>query len=274
MRRPDAELVPNAADVEFFQTAPGDDPLPEVHGPIAGFLGAIAEWFDRELVASVARACPDMTFVLVGGIHRVSVQELERLPNVRFEGAQPYDRMPAYLRRFDACLLPFVVGPVTHSVDPVKLHEYLSQGKPVVATRFAEILHYDDLLYVAADAQEFADHLRSALREDDPALRERREEYARHNTWDARLDRIELALSEHQRPSGPTRAAARSGPAEPDPASPVRQVEALRAELRAAHAEIARMRSSRVWRLASRYWRARHFAREEARRWLGRVRRR
>ena len=195
-RRSDLLLARNAADFAFFQQTGGEDPLPGVEGPVAGFFGAIAEWFDRDLMASVAKARPDVTFVLVGGVHRVSVTELEKLPNVRFEGLQPYQKMPLYLRRFDVCLVPFEVSPVTDGMDVVKLYEYFSQGKPVVATPIREILIYDALLYLAEDAQSFVRQLDRALNEDDPTLRARRIELARQNTWDERLDRIKAAIRE------------------------------------------------------------------------------
>jgi polysaccharide pyruvyl transferase CsaB len=194
-RRTDLILARNAADFAFFQKAQGEDPLPGVEGPVAGFFGAIAEWFDRDLMASVARARPEVTFVLVGGIHRVSVSDLEKLPNVRFEGWQPYEKMPLYLRRFDVCLIPFEVSPATNGMDVVKLYEYLSQGKPVVTTPIREILIYSALLYLAQDQQSFVRQLDRALNENDPALRARRIELARQNTWDERLDRIETEIS-------------------------------------------------------------------------------
>ena len=41
--------------------------------------------------------------------------------------------MPNYLIKFDVCLIPFKKNKVTEAVDPVKLYEYFSLGKPVVA---------------------------------------------------------------------------------------------------------------------------------------------
>jgi polysaccharide pyruvyl transferase CsaB len=193
-RRTDLILARNAADFAFFQKAEGEDPLPDVEGPVAGFFGAIAEWFDRDLMAFVAKARPEVTFVLVGGVHRISVSELEKLPNVRFEGWQPYAKMPLYLRRFDVCLVPFEVSPATNGMDVVKLYEYFSQGKPVVTTPIREILIYSALLYLAEDERSFARQLDRALNENDPALRARRIELARQNTWDERLDRIEAGI--------------------------------------------------------------------------------
>lgn len=256
-RRPDALLVRNGADFAFFQNTAGDDPLPEIHGAVAGFFGGIAEWFDVELVAHVARARPEVTFVLVGGVHRISVEELEELPNVRLEGLQPYARMPAYLRRFDACLIPFRISPLTDAVDPVKLYEYLSQGKPVVATRFREITPFGELVYLAEDRDDFVRHLDRALVEDDPAMRERRIDFARRNTWGARLDEIDEAIRERlaKRQSAARQPAA--APSTEELLSLRRSAESWRAEAEALRRELRRWQGSRLWRVANVYWRSR-----------------
>src|SRR5690606_28020092 len=98
---------------------------------------------------------------------------------------------PSFIARFDACLVPFEVSPVTDGMDVVKLYEYLSQGKPVVSTPIREMLIYRDLVHLAHDAHEFARQLDRALAEDDPALTARRIELARQNTWPDRIDRVD-----------------------------------------------------------------------------------
>ena len=76
------------------------------------------------------------------------VEALETLDNVRLEGPQPYQAMPTYLRRFDVCVIPFHSNDLTDCVDPVKLYEYLTWGKPVVAMRIAELERLSDLISV------------------------------------------------------------------------------------------------------------------------------
>jgi GT2 family glycosyltransferase/glycosyltransferase involved in cell wall biosynthesis len=187
-------LVRNAADFDFFSSAPRQELLAGVPRPIAGYTGAIARWLDVELVRCVATARPDVTFVLVGGIFDVDVSSLERLPNVQLLGQQPYERMPSYLAAFDVCIIPFVVDEITAATDPVKFYEYVSLGKPVVATPMPELEPYRELLYTATSAEHFVQQLDVALREDDAALRERRIALARANTWSARVDTLRDAV--------------------------------------------------------------------------------
>ena len=197
--RSDLVLARNAADFAFFHdlelAADGhDDPLPDVTGPVAGFFGAVVEWFDVEAVRHTAAGRPDVTFVLVGNVARVDVSALEALPNVVFTGTQPYEAMPRYLRRFDVALIPFVVGEATDGMDVVKVYEYLSQGVPIVSTPIREIVPYGDVVHLADTPAAFAAAVDAALAEDDPAARRRRIALARANSWDDRIDLIERRL--------------------------------------------------------------------------------
>lgn len=184
-------LARNGADFEHFQRPTAAGVLTGVSGPVVGYFGAIADWFDLALMERLARERPRYTFVLVGGVFDVPTERLKAMPNVRLEGQQPYALMPAYLRRFDACIIPFKVNPITEATDPVKFYEYVSQGKPVVATAMAELAPYRDYLYIARDHDDFLARVDAALAEDDPALRARRVALARANTWQARVEAIE-----------------------------------------------------------------------------------
>ena len=187
-------LVRNAADFEFFTNAPREQLLCDVHRPVIGYFGAIASWFDVELVRYAATERPDYTFVLIGGVFDTNVAALERLPNVRLLGQQPYAHMPSYLASFDVCMIPFVVDEITAATDPVKFYEYVTLGKPVVATPMPELEAYAGLLSIASTPREFIAKLDAAVGEDDPALAARRIALARENTWAARVETLRDAI--------------------------------------------------------------------------------
>jgi len=187
-------LVRNAADFDFYASASREDLLGDVRRPVIGYFGAIAPWFDVELVHAAARQRPDYTFVLIGGVFDTNVAALEKLPNVRLLGQQPYAHMPSYLASFDACLIPFVVNEITAATDPVKFYEYLSLGKPVVATPMPELAQYRELLYTASTPAEVVVKLDAAVAENDPELAARRVALARENTWTARAETLRDAI--------------------------------------------------------------------------------
>ncbi len=186
-------LVRNGADYAFFAQAGNLDLLADVRRPIVGYFGAIADWIDLDLVAHVAQSRPQYSFVLIGQVFGRDTSALEALPNVILTGNKRYEDIPAYLYHFDACLIPFLLNQVTKATDPVKLYEYFSLGKPVIATDMAELQQCGDLIYIGHGPDDFASKIDSALNEAGSTLRERRIAFAQANTWGSRVDQIEAA---------------------------------------------------------------------------------
>ncbi|HMV49056.1 MAG TPA: glycosyltransferase, partial [Blastocatellia bacterium] len=188
-------LARNATDFEFYaRRCRPNDLLPESDAPVIGYFGAIADWFDVELLAKVAQLRPQYTFVLLGGVFDVNIAPLQSLPNVKLLGQQPYETMPQYLHHFAVCMIPFKVNPITEATDPVKLYEYLSGGKPVVAVKLPELEPYREYLYFAETAEEFAVSLDAAIAEDSPQQAERRKQLARQHTWAQRYQTIAAGI--------------------------------------------------------------------------------
>src|SRR5258708_6273199 len=165
--------------------------------PIVGYYGAIADWVDLNLVAEVAAMRPQYSFVLIGEVHQCDVSALKRLPNVHLLGEKHYSLIASYLRDFDVCLLPFARNQLTQAVDPVKVYEYLSQGKPVVATPLPEVRdHHGSLVYLGDNAADFVAQIDAVVTETDTQLRAARTAHAEANTWNHRVELLSSAVAE------------------------------------------------------------------------------
>lgn len=191
---PNSILLPNGADFAHFSSASGQiQPPPDIARigkPVLGYVGEIAWWFDFDLVRDLATQNPDWSLVLIGQTHEARASKLGQVPNIHLLGRKPYSELPAYLSRFDVCLLPFKINDLTSAVNPVKLYEYLAAGKPVVSTPMREVLKYRDVVSVAKP-DEFSAAVSSALQSgNEPALVQRRQEVARRNSWDMRVEEI------------------------------------------------------------------------------------
>ena len=196
--RPDAIYLPNAVEYQRFaaEVALPEDPvlagLVASGKPLAGYYGALAEWFDYRLLDEVARARPDWNFVLIGPSYDGSLdgQPLLRRGNVHWLGPRPYEQLPGYLRALDCALIPFLLNDITLATSPLKLYEYLAGGKPVITTAMPECMAHPEVHIVRA-AGEFSTMLDVAREEGrDPLRREKLRAIAAVNSWDARVETI------------------------------------------------------------------------------------
>jgi GT2 family glycosyltransferase/glycosyltransferase involved in cell wall biosynthesis len=189
-------LVRNGVDFDFFrQHYQPTHILGDISHPVIGFYGALAEWVNLGLLASMARARPNWSLVLLGDVFVTDLEGLDGLPNVHLLGRRPYEEMPLYLYHFDVCLVPFRINQVTHAVDPVKFYEYISAGKPVISAPLKELEIYKDYLYFAATPDAFVDQIERALAENDLKLQQRRIDLARDNDWRNRYQAMAQAIS-------------------------------------------------------------------------------
>ena len=133
--------------------------------PTVGFYGAIAEWFDADLVADLAELRPDWKFELIGSTFTGDVSRLEKLPNVALLGEKPYAELPRLVAGWDCFIIPFKRIPLTEATNPVKAYEMLATGKPVVAVDLPELrpMARDGLLSLADDAARFAQAIERGL---------------------------------------------------------------------------------------------------------------
>ncbi|HJQ40547.1 MAG TPA: glycosyltransferase [Thermoanaerobaculia bacterium] len=184
-------VVRNACDYEHFAI---DSTAKNVR-PLIGYYGAIADWFDSELVAQLARRRPDWDFVLVGSTYKANLGRLAELPNVSLPGEQPYDAIPHWLARFDVAIIPFKRTSLTEATNPVKVYEMLAGGKPVVSVPIPEVAALAPLVRLAENADEFEREIEAALGEGGGRRAEGGREFAREQTWARRAEQLERATA-------------------------------------------------------------------------------
>ena len=186
-------LVPNACD-GFLATLPVQAREP---ARVIGYVGAIAEWFDVDLVLAAADL-PDVKVELYGAVSpEARVEPLRQRSNVTFHGEIPHSAVCDAMDSLDVCLLPFDIRPLTESTDPVKVYEYLARGKSVVASPLPELKRFEGLVRIAATPAEFALAVSEALNENGVAERSRRVEAVSQHTWRSRAEQVSQLLAEN-----------------------------------------------------------------------------
>lgn len=173
--------IRNGCDYASFAAAAAQPAASK--GKIIGYHGAIAEWFDADLVRALALALPQHTLLLAGGDTAGAGTRLRDLPNVRLTGEVSYARLAELVASFDVGLVPFKIRSLTLGTNPVKVYEYLAAGKPVVATPLPEMEQFGTLVRVGA-GEAFIRAVQSALLSPpEPGLLQA---FAAGQTWDAR----------------------------------------------------------------------------------------
>jgi Glycosyl transferases group 1 len=213
--RDDVIFSPNGVEYEHFaRAALGEFSTPPQDmqailakaSPVIGYYGALARWFDYELLKAVAGLRPGYQFILIGADFdsTLAIEEMRKIKNVHWLGVKPYEELPHYLQYFDVATIPFIINEVTHATSPIKLFEYMAGEKPIVITPMQESMHYPGVL-VGKDPVEFAQQIDLALqmREDQSYLSLLRQT-ARENTWSHRAEKVLSAIENNVTPELPT----------------------------------------------------------------------
>ena len=162
-------------------------PIIEKNKPVIGYFGAIANWFDFELIKYSAQSRPDYEFLMIGpqyGSHDMSVlEELKKIPNLHFVGTVEYKVLPYVANHFTVATIPFQINEITESTSPIKLFEYMAMGKPCVTTAMRECFKYP-VVKVAKNQEEYVMMLDQAVQEaDDAACIAQLKAVADQNSW-------------------------------------------------------------------------------------------
>lgn len=161
--------------------------------PIIGYFGALAKWFDYELLKKVAKERPNYEIVLIGFLYDNSFKDskIDELENVHYLGIVDYKELNQYSQYFTISTIPFLLNDITESTSPVKLFEYMAMGHPIVTTDMRECRKYKSVLISHEDFIEKLDFALTLDKKDEYYNYLKEEALA--NTWREKaaiLDRL------------------------------------------------------------------------------------
>ncbi len=196
-------LITNGVDIDHF-TIERDSAFipPEIYSiinkkkPVIGYFGALAKWFDYELILSLAKARPEYEILLIGWNYDQSIKNypIHDYPNITVIGPINYQVLPKYACWFDVSTIPFRINEVTESTSPIKLFEYMALGHPIVTTDMPECRKYRSAL-VAKSHEEFINLIDIALQRcDSPDHLRTLAEEAKKNSWEGKARDIATIL--------------------------------------------------------------------------------
>ncbi len=200
------QLVTNGVEIEHFSVRRDQQNVPQdirqVVGRgkcVIGYFGALAKWFDYELVMELARAHPEYEILLIGWDYDRSLNAypMREYSNITVIGPIDYKVLPHYACWFDVSIIPFRINEVTESTSPIKLFEYMALGHPIVTTDLPECRKYRSVL-IGRDHQDFIRRVEEALgkREDREYLAILDRE-AKDNTWQSKAKQISNVIKDN-----------------------------------------------------------------------------
>jgi glycosyltransferase involved in cell wall biosynthesis len=192
---PATVIVPNGVDFARFATPHTEPPdMAGIARPRIGYAGYLKRQLNWELIGELVCRHPDWSFVFAGDRrHQVSAaEEMAEQANVHFLGRKTADQIAAYPQYFDCCIMPYAMTSYTDCIYPMKLHEYLASGRPVVATPIRSLKEFSGVVELATTVDEWSDAIQRNLSSaaNTQARRQARQDVARGNEWDLIASRI------------------------------------------------------------------------------------
>ncbi|HTY45709.1 MAG TPA: glycosyltransferase family 4 protein [Patescibacteria group bacterium] len=189
-----------------------------IQNPLVLYLGQLhggqyVELFIETAARLLRQHQQDLSFMIVGDGYRA--QELKRIAEQKqlngsliFTGAVSHELVPEYVAAADVCVACFEENEVTVCKSPLKIVEYLSSGKAIVASSVGEVPHMlqeAGILVQPGSATSLAEGILRIIR--DGSLRQRLEAGARKRAqeeynWTVTTENILRAYAEALRLSG------------------------------------------------------------------------
>lgn len=207
---PRVYYTPNVGDYKRFKNTKSykykiPEDLSAIPRPRIGMIGALDEYkFDAKLVKKCAKENPKYSFVLIGPLalkdKDATLEDigLAGIENIYYLGARPYEQKKFYMAGFDVDIIPYQLNDYTvGGCFPVKFHDSLAAGLPVVVTDLPAYAPFEDVCYISKNHDEFCKNIRRALEEDNDKRAKQRQEVARVNSWDNKVDSMLGYLASH-----------------------------------------------------------------------------
>ena len=195
---PNTAFAPNGVDFSLY-ARPGSEPadLASIPRPRIGYTGHIKRQLDWPLLVALALRHPEWNFVFVGPTNphpeiKSFLDQLSAMPNVRFLGGKSVMQLAEYPKHFDVCLMPYVLDNYTKYIYPLKLHEYLASGRPVVGSSIESLKKFKDVVLLPQGVDEWSQSIAAALTPalSTPAASSARQAVARRHDWNTIVRRI------------------------------------------------------------------------------------
>ena len=132
------------------------DEMVDISSPVVGYVGAVDDRLDYNLIRTMAEFHPDWSIVFIGPLVGVKMEDLPKMKNIFYLGGKKYEELSVYMKYFNVCIMPFKRNPLTEKINPTKALEYMAAGKPIVSTPIPDMVEfYSHIIKIGHDADTF-----------------------------------------------------------------------------------------------------------------------
>lgn len=171
--------------------------LAALPGPRLGYFGVVDERMDYALLSALAEAHPEWSVVIVGPACKVDPATFPQHANLHFLGARDYEQLPAYVKGFDVCLMPFAINQATEFINPTKALEYMATARPIVSSAVEDVvLQFSEVVDIAQNHAAFIAACERAIAAPQGERIMRGLEMAKRNSWDAIVAKLESHIAD------------------------------------------------------------------------------
>lgn len=164
-----------------------------------GFIGGIGNRLDYQILLKLIPSTPNFNYIFIGPISIDSnsfqkpvlklTKKLLSFPNVHYINTVTKDQIYQFIQAFDIGIIPYDIDQeFNRYCYPMKLFEYFSAGKPVVATPIEELKNFPNLVKIGNTPSEWKNHLTDAFKNFSPQFQDQAKKLAKKNSWQNKIN--------------------------------------------------------------------------------------
>ncbi len=187
-------LSSNGVDIGHFKQQDKIKVMEGIKGQyktIIGYYGALASWFDYDLIIKLAKEYKDIAFVLIGIKYDTTfdASKIEKIPNIKYLGAVDYKILPSYAKYFDIAWIPFLINEITLATNPIKLFEYMALEKFIITSDLPECRKYESV-NIAKTYEDYNNYISNYKKLNTTKYKKLLNENAEDNSWTYKAEEI------------------------------------------------------------------------------------
>jgi len=151
------------------------------------YLGTISNWLDFDLILKSLDIFQDIRYVLFG-ISEIRIPKHERIV---YGGSVTHDYVYHIMKMSDALVIPFKKCELIHSVNPVKIYEYIYSCTPSIVLEYEETKRFKDFIYLYDNEKAYFQIINKLIKNN--IIKQDCDAYiqfAKDNTWENRVQEI------------------------------------------------------------------------------------